>query len=187
MVDTKLTIRLGHAEFRASGDPDWITQRLEVFYEKLGTLPAAAGEADESADSALDSGTTGEHNKATELWLKRHKLDAADLERVIHKDDVATSVIVGDVPGNTKSAKTREAYVLAGIAALVETGEPNFSDDAARSLCDALQCMNKGNHATYVAEITPTLMLGTKAEGWRLTSAGLKRGAELISQLTSES
>ncbi len=137
------------------------------------------GDADEKA------GTDVGHfpPKATN-WMKQNTLTAAQIGNVFDVEAESIPVIASHVPGSTKDM-VHNAYVLCGVSRLLGTGDTAFSDDAAREVCKQLGCYDKNNHSSYVRQIG-NLLSGTKKTGWRLTVPGLKRGADLVKQLTQE-
>jgi hypothetical protein len=68
---------------------------------------------------------------------------------------------------------------MAGLASLIGSGDPSFTDEQARALCVHFGCYDNGNHSTFVKALG-NQATGSKTSGWKLTSPGLSAIAELI-------
>jgi hypothetical protein len=119
-----------------------------------------------------------------QAWTKQNGLTMEQIEQVFHITQDGVSVIVACAPGKGKREQTHNAYVLLGIAHLLETGEASSDDKSARNLCEQLGCMDKANHAKYMDEVG-NLLVGSKDKGWKLTAPGLRHGANLVKQLAT--
>jgi hypothetical protein len=93
------------------------------------------------------------------------------------------NVLGGSIPGKSSKEQTISAYILKGVAQLLATGEPTFDDKSARKLCEDLGCYNGPNHAVYMNKMGNSIT-GSKDKGWKLTAPGLKKGADLIKEMT---
>ena len=60
-----------------------------------------------------------------------------ELGQLYHLDDGKVSVIASTVSGSKAGEKTRNAYLLQGLAGLIESGEATFADADARELVQA--------------------------------------------------
>jgi hypothetical protein len=116
-------------------------------------------------------------------WIKQNGLTTAELEQVFDTDGGNVSMIAGSVPGKSGKDQTIAVYVLRGVTQLLATGEPTFDDKSARKLCEDIGCYDNANHAVYMRAIGNNLA-GSKDKGWKLTAPGMKRGAELIKEMT---
>jgi hypothetical protein len=116
-------------------------------------------------------------------WIKQNGLTPAQLEQVFDLDSGSGTVIAGSVPGKSPKHQTIAVYVLRGVAQLLATGDPTFDDKSARKLCEDLGCYNSANHAVYMNALGNNIT-GSKDRGWKLTAPGMKRGAELIKEMT---
>lgn len=130
------------------------------------------------------AGMLGLSGKAA-TWVKQNGLTKDQLEQVFDIDGANTTVIADNIPGKNSKEQTIAAYVVQGIAKLVATGEPTFDDKSARKLCEDLGCYNSANHAVYIGSIGNSVT-GSKEKGWKLTAPGLKKGAELVKEMTKE-
>ena len=117
------------------------------------------------------------------VWMRQNGLTKVQLEHVFDIDGSNVSVLGGTIPGKSSKDQTIATYILKGVAQLLATGEPTFDDKSARKLCEDLGCYNKANHAVYMNSVGNALS-GSKEKGWKLTSPGLKKGAELIKEMT---
>ena len=118
-------------------------------------------------------------------WLKQNDLTTDRIENVFDISSDGVPVIASDAPGGNRKEKVHNAYVLLGLSRLLATGEATFDDNSARELCKELGCYDKTNHSAYMGD-KGNVLTGSKSSGWKLTAPGLKRGAELVKQLTDE-
>jgi hypothetical protein len=146
---------------------------------------------DLSSDGGANSGNGGGKPTSTlpglspkaNAWIKQNGLTVAQLEQVFDIDGGSAGVIAGSVPGKSSKDQTIAAYVLRGVAQLLATGDPTFDDKSARKLCEDLGCYNSANHAVYMNAIGNSIA-GSKDKGWKLTAPGMKKGADLIKDMT---
>lgn len=141
-------------------------------------------------DRPSPDGTAEEHDgpplsPKAKSWMRSHGIAREQLGNVFHLDGGTAEVLPSEPPGKNGKEKTINAYVLTGIAALLQTGEAKFDDKTARAVCKMMGCLNEGNHAYYLKG-RGNLIGGTKDSGWVLTGPGLKLGAELIKILARE-
>jgi hypothetical protein len=101
------------------------------------------GEADAGGRVAVtdqaDGGAVGIAIKA-KAWQRQNGISPDQLGQVFHIADGKADVIVGEMPGKNKKEKTLNAYVLAGVAQLLTSGDGKFTDKAARALCTSAGC-----------------------------------------------
>jgi hypothetical protein len=116
-------------------------------------------------------------------WIKQNGLTTAELEQVFDIDGGNVSMIAGSVPGKSGKDQTIAVYVLRGVTQLLATGDPTFDDKSARKLCEDLGCYDSANHAVHMRAIGNNLA-GSKDKGWKLTAPGMKKGANLIKEMT---
>lgn len=115
-------------------------------------------------------------------WTRQNGLSLEELQQTFHLEGNDCQLIVSEIPGKANRDRVRNAYLLAGAARLIATGEPKFDDREARDLCERFGFFDPTNHSKYVKggnEFT-----GSKDKGWTLTAPGLKQAAQLISELT---
>jgi hypothetical protein len=116
------------------------------------------------------------------IWMGQNGLDLASLEGVFHIGPSGVEVIAHTVPGKSDRERVRGCYLLAGMKGFLATGEPRFSDDAARAICRDLGCYDKANHSTYVRALG-NLVVGSKSSSYELTQPGLKTAAEILREV----
>lgn len=116
-------------------------------------------------------------------WMKQNGIISEEIQQVFHVADGAADILVHS-PGKNKKEQTLNMYVLTGISKLLATGEPVFDDKTAREHCRSAGCYDAGNHSFYLKG-KGNLFTSTK-DKWTLTSPGLKRGAEIIKELTKQ-
>jgi hypothetical protein len=117
-------------------------------------------------------------------WMRQQGLSSAQLQQIFHIQGGQAEVIASEIRGKGQKGKTINAYVLQGLRGLLSSGEPTFDDKAARQLCKHLGCFNNANHAVYMKG-KGNMWIGSKDTGWRLTTPGLKQGADLVKEMTA--
>lgn len=140
--------------------------------------------ADKSGSKEHEDDIISTSGKA-KTWQKQNDIATAQLGQVFHVADGQAEVIAGEIPGKNKKEKTLNAYVLAGLAKLIATGSPNFSDKEARALCNTAGCYDGPNHAATL-RAKGNWFTGSKDKGWILTTPGLKHAAALIKDLSAD-
>lgn len=115
-------------------------------------------------------------------WMKKHGITRDQLEQIFSIEADSIEVIAAQMPGASKRRQTVDAYIICGLRALLQVGEPNFTDKDARAICVRVGCYDTGNHSNYINALG-NLVGGTKDVGWKLTNPGLGRAAEIVKQL----
>lgn len=118
------------------------------------------------------------------VWMNQNGLTDNDLESVFHFSGSNISLVVAQPPGASGREKTINCYILAGLTALLRSGEALFTDKEARDLCSALGCFNTNHHANYLGS-RGNEFVGSKEKGWTLTAPGKKRAAELVKEIAA--
>lgn len=145
---------------------------------------ANLGASEGAGGAAKDAGVGGLSAKAA-AWVRQNALTKDQLEHVFDIDGGNVTLIADNVPGKSFKDQTIALYVLQGIAQLLATGEPTFDDKAARKLCEDHGCYNSANHAVYLKDLG-NLVTGSKNGGWKVTTPGLKKGAEYVREMANE-
>jgi hypothetical protein len=136
-------------------------------------------------DQLTDESDLGVVAPRTKHWMGQNGISVAEVQQVFHVTDGKAEVIAA-LPGRNKKEQTYSAYVLTGLGQFLVTGNAAFTDKAARSLCEASGCYDSANHAAYLKD-RGSEFTGSKEKGWTLTVPGLKRGADLLKELSSSS
>lgn len=148
----------------------------------LGEAPLNAGKSgQESADQEAEE-TPGNLPARVRTWMRQNDLSSEKIQQVFHNADGRVELIASEIPGNGKKEKTLNAYVLAGLANYLRSGESTFDDNAAKGLCESHGCLDKSNHAATL-KAKGNEFTGSKEGGWTLTGPGLKRAAELVKMI----
>lgn len=163
--------------------------RLRVIQASLMLLGEAAPNM-----SRLGPGTQDRHDgdgdsslaglsPRVQSWLRQSGISEEDLQQAFHFEaGVAEFIAGGMIPGANNKEKTINAFVLAGLAKFLSTGNSAFDDKAARALCEASGCYDSSNHSYYIRS-KGNDFAGSKERGWTLTAPGLKRGADLVKMI----
>jgi hypothetical protein len=146
----------------------------------LGEVQLPAG--DGGGDLHADAGDLNDLSPRARTWMKQNTITLNELLQVFHMTKDGAEVIAAHIPGKNRKEQTYNAYILAGIAQLLHTGNPSFQDKPARALCESSGCYDRANHSIHLKN-KGNEFTGTKERGWTLTAPGLKRGAELIKEL----
>jgi hypothetical protein len=115
-------------------------------------------------------------------WLRKNQISREQLDQIFSIDDNAFDVIAAKMPGKSKRQQTVEAYIICGVKAFLQTGEPNFTDKEGRQLCQKIGCYDRPNHYNYIKAFGNRIG-GSKDSGWKLTNPGLTDAAQLIKQI----
>lgn len=116
------------------------------------------------------------------MWRKQNGLTDGQLQQVFSFADEKVEVIASEIPGASTKERTVNAYVLAGLAKYLASGEPKFDDKSARAVCSDSGSYDSTNHSTYLKG-KGNLFNGSKDAGWALTAPGLKHAADLVKRL----
>jgi len=136
-------------------------------------------EPTKKAEQKSDDSDNSDLPAKARSWMKTHKVSQDQLDLMFHVENGVADVIAADAPGKNGKEKTINCYILAGVAALLQSGEPKFDDKAGRAVAEKLGCYSSGNHATYMKD-RGNVLSGSKDGGWSLTGPGLKAGADLV-------
>lgn len=158
----------------------WVIEKLELPTSFSGTAPRESANAD-AHDTHKDAGPLPQ---AAKVWMRQNEITAAELEHIFHHASEEVAVIASDIPGKSRPQQVINCYMLAGVCELLRTGEPTFSDKAARSLCDSFGCLDTTNHSKYLNTMGNEFT-GSKEKGWTLTAPGKKRAAALVKEIAS--
>ena len=140
----------------------------------------AVARAQSGVASPADEGTKlGVLSTAGADWIRRYSLkeDKIDEHLQINGDGKVTPV--GESIGKGKREQTLNTYLLTGVAALLESGRPKFTDEAAREYCKSFGCYDPANHSMTLTYFD-NWGRGSKKAGWELTAPGLKYAAALF-------
>jgi hypothetical protein len=155
----------------------------------LGDPPRETGarkDADQSkVEGELPSGDGWPKHTKLRTWMRQNSITDSQIAQLFHLDDGKVNVIASTVAGAKGGEKSRNAYLLQGLAAMIESGEPTFTDEDARNLCRHLGCYDKNNHSNYVRAMG-NKATGSKKSGLKLTSPGLTAAAKLVKDMTGE-
>ncbi|TAN24342.1 MAG: hypothetical protein EPN33_00830 [Acidobacteria bacterium] len=154
--------------------------RKKVLRSALALLDEAVSASTGGSDAEDDWGGSGpgELGLRVKSWMKQNQLTSAQIAETFHLEDDAAQFI-GEAQGKSAKEQTFNAYILAGLAAFLVSGETKFTEKDAVELCKKLGCHNTANHAAYLKN-HGNEFTGTKAKGWTLTTPGLRRAAELV-------
>lgn len=154
-----------------------IASAMMIFGE---TAPSTYSSKETDRQEPLAVGDGISHKAAA--WMKKNNITREQLEHVFSIDKNAVDIIAAKMPGKGRAKQTVEVYVLCGVVTFLQSGELNFTDEYARSLCEKVGACDKANHAANIKKFG-NLITGSKGSGWKLTNPGLSEGANIIKQL----
>lgn len=149
----------------------------------LGGTPTAAERTSTTTASVGEDVTLEGYPEQAKKWMEQHAVSTDELDRVFHLQGDG-SFDIHDAPGKSKKDKTLNTYVLTGLGKFLATGDRAFEDAVARGFCEKIGCYDPNNHAIHLKKHKGGEFSGDKKKGYTLTSVGIKRGAELVKQLT---
>jgi hypothetical protein len=118
-------------------------------------------------------------------WMTKSQITREQLEHVFSIDEKSIDVIAHKMPGDSKRKQTAEAYVIAGLMAYIQTGDLQFTDDAARDVCRKVACYDQANHANYMKAFAN--WIGGNKNSWKLSNPGLTKAAEIVKTIAPAS
>jgi hypothetical protein len=184
----KLSMKI--VELLVSEDSETRVRAVDAALLILGEVPLRSGspgsvKANFDAGIGREEGNRDLHSRAM-MWLRQNDISSEQLVQVFHSANGVTDFIGSSIPGQSERDRTCNAYVLLGIARLLDTGVATFEDKAARELCRTLGCYDNTNHATYLIKGRGNNFTGSKERGWTLTAPGLAYGASLVKELAKK-
>lgn len=164
------------AAFRAQGSP-----ASAGLPPKDGALPPADG-GQRDIGGGVDGLGLGQ---AAQTYLRRMKLSQDDLDEVfVFHGEGDVEVNVAELPGETAKEQTINGYLLIGVAALLATDTPEFTEKKVTDFLKAHGAHNQANHAAY-RKALGNAVTGSKRSGFKLTKPGLRQAGEVIRELTN--
>jgi hypothetical protein len=136
---------------------------------------------DHRAPEVTQQSSDGISGKAL-AWMKKNSIEREQLEHVFAIENDSIDVIASRMPASSKRQNTVHAYVICGLASFLKTGEPVFTDNEGRAVCQRVGCYDQPNHSNY-CKAFGNLINGSKDAGWKLTNPGLSEAAKLVRQL----
>lgn len=173
MVDELSSLKTDEERERA-----FAAARAVLGMEPRPILPEPSPGGDDQAKSLLGGDTLTGVSNAGAAWIKRHGLTRHEVEEYFHIEDGKVTLI-GDGIGSGKREQSINAYLLTGIAALLQAGKAEFTDKTARDYCSQLGCYDAANHSKTTEEFG-NRVTGSKKAGWKLTAPGLAAAASIL-------
>jgi hypothetical protein len=162
-------------------EPELRKRAIKAALTMLGDDAAVTEAKPKGGGAADDVGEDiGDLNTKTRTWMRQNNLTAEQLSHSFQ----GTEIIAHQIPGANKQEQTLNTYILTGVAQLVQTGEPRFSDDVARQACEQHGCYDANNHSRTINKKRGNAFSGSVKTGWQLTTPGLKTGSDLVKAIT---
>ncbi|MBW5439702.1 hypothetical protein FXB41_34605 [Bradyrhizobium canariense] len=181
------TLVTGLYDLLEPADPSERKKALKAAMAMLGD-DASVTEQKEAkggaADNEVDDGELG-LNQKVKTWMSRNSVTVEQINHIFHIEDETVDLIADTPHGKNQKEQSINAYLLAGVAEFLKTGQTTFTDKAGREACKKMGCYGDTNHATYLKK-PGNILSGSKERGWTVTGPGLKAGAELVKQLNPE-
>lgn len=156
-------------------------ERVRIFQAAmvmLGEAPTIKSDTPEAPGVTMEG--MGARARA---WLRQNSITPEQLEQVFHIADGDIEVIAPQLLGRNKKEQMYVAYILTGVGQLLRSDAPSFDDKSARALCERSGCYDSANHASHLKD-RGNEFTGSKDKGWTLTAPGLKRGADIIKDIS---
>lgn len=164
-------------------DSDERKRIIKAAMTVLGEEEVAVTPSKPASDDAQQAPAGLENiNQAAQRWMKTFSITREELEQVFQIEPGSATVLNVQLPGVNKRTNSHYTYMLAAVASLIATGEPQVDDKSARALCGTLGCYDSPNHATTMANIG-NLMNGSKSVGYKLTAPGQREAANLVKKI----
>jgi hypothetical protein len=124
---------------------------------------------------------------AGKKWIARNGIKPSKLMSVFSLGIDEIDLISKSVPGNKKSQRMRNVFLLKGIAAYLGTGTARFTHEQIKEACLHYDAWDGANFATNFKSMLAEVS-GGKDAGYILTAKGLSEATTLIkSMLAPES
>lgn len=149
----------------------------------LGEGPAGTASIGKRNDESTGK-DLGQLPPRARTWMQQNGLSLGQLEEVFHLDGGSAEVIASEIPGSNNRERSRNAYMLTGIAQLLVTGEVKFDDRSGRELCESSGFYDPTNHAKFFK--SGNEFSGSREKGWALTAPGLKAAAKVIVEISGK-
>jgi hypothetical protein len=146
---------------------------------KVGGGASADSKNEDDEHTEHGSGDAPKLVPSAKRWANKYGVTREQLEHALHIEGEKVDVVLDHAPGKNDKERAINSYLLTGLAELLRTGEPKFTDRAARDLCRKLGSYDPNNHAVYLKK-PGNILSGNKDSGWTLTGPGQKAAAELV-------
>jgi hypothetical protein len=118
-------------------------------------------------------------------WMRRNGLDGTQLASLFSLGGDEIDLVAKKVPGKGKKDKMRSVFLLKGVAAYLGSGAPRFKDEEVRETCEHYGAYDQTNFASSLKSFA-SIVSGTKASGYTLTTRGLTEATELLKEITGQ-
>ena len=137
--------------------------------------------ADEPSSNLHVEPVAGQMPPRARSWMQQNSITEEQLENVFHIDGSNVEVIASSIPGSNNRERSRNAYLLMGVAQFLASGEAKFDDKMGRGICETFGFYDSTNHAKFFK--AGNEFSGSREKGWVLTAPGLKAAARLVLQI----
>lgn len=120
---------------------------------------------------------------AGKKWITRSGIKPAKLMSVFSLGIDEIDLVSKSVPGNTKSQRMRNVFLLKGVAAYLGTGTARFTHEQIKETCLHYDAWDTPNFANIFKTMSPDVS-GGKDAGYTLTAKGISEATALVKSMS---
>ncbi len=120
---------------------------------------------------------------AGKKWITRSGIKPAKLMLVFSLGIDEIDLVSKSVPGNTKSQRMRNVFLLKGVAAYLGTGSARFTHEQIKETCLHYDAWDTANFANIFKTMSADVS-GGKDTGYTLTAKGISEATTLVKNMS---
>jgi hypothetical protein len=175
-------------------DPEVRNRVLKYVAERFGiSTPVTKARNDERMQPTSMPMTENPQNQDDELdgispagkkWIARNGIDPDKLMSIFSLGIDEIDLVSKSVPGEKKTQRLRNVFLLKGIAAYLGTGAARFTHEEVKETCLHYNAWDGPNFAVTFKSMSADVS-GTKDSGYSLTSKGISEATSLVKGMIS--
>ncbi|TGM99935.1 hypothetical protein [Leptospira yasudae] len=115
-------------------------------------------------------------------WITRSDLSIDDLAKLFSLGLDEIDLVATSVPGKSKREKSKNIFLLKGIAAYLSSGSPRFNHENLKETLLHYDAFDLANFAKYLTSMASSIG-GSKESGYQLTARGIAEATTLIKEM----
>lgn len=139
--------------------------------------------------TAIPSPTTEDEfegiSPVAKKWIARSGISVQKLMSIFSLGIDEIDLVSKSVPGNGKAVRTKNIFLLKGIASYLGTGAPRTTYEQIKETCLHYDAWDSPNFAKYVKSFSADIS-GAKDTGYTLTARGISEATALIKSMTGQ-